>query len=207
MLSACNIPPQIGAPTPAGSTGVPSTSPHDLNWFINTVLLGNIVQMIETNKQHYLGFGTLGCAIEFLGACMDSDPFEEEKVSRRRFEAAIKTLFPVSYHPLASKGSAYDLYAQLRCGMAHIMRPQGQVGFTSLAVSKQDGTTHIHVDANTMKLVLVSEILLLDYKNAVVSLKTHMAAGAYQKKLSDQYLTITDFITTPQIQSEQVVAF
>lgn len=153
--------------------------------------------MIETNEQHYLGFGTLGCAIEFLGACIDSDPFREERVSRRRFESAIKTLFPAGYHPYATKGSAYDLYSQLRCGMAHIMRPQGKVGFTTLAESKKDSTSHLQVDSKTGKLVLVSESLLSDFKAAATALKTHMKAGAYLKKLSDDYLTVTDFPATP----------
>jgi hypothetical protein len=197
MLSACNI--STTTPSASSSTGSASaaTTPHDVEWFIDTVLLGNIVKMIETDGQHYLGFGTIGCAIEFIGACIDSDPFDEERVSRRRFESAIKTLFPTAYHPYASKGSAYDLYSQLRCGMAHIMRPQGKVGFTTEAESKQDGTSHLQVDASTKKLVLVSENLLSDFKSAVTTLKTHMAAGAYLKKLSDDYLTITDFSATP----------
>ncbi len=198
MLSACNIPPSApGAPTSSSSTTA-TTTPHNLEWFIDTVLLGNIVKMIETDGQHYLGFGTLGCAIEFIGACMDSDPFDKKELSRRRFESAIKTLFPAGYHPHAteSKGG-YDLFVQLRCGMAHIMRPQGKVGFTTLAESKQDGTSHLQVESNTGKLVLVSESLLSDFKDAVTALKTHMTAGAYMKKLSDDYLTVTDFTATP----------
>lgn len=170
-----------------------STSNQDLGWFIDTVLLTNIKDLICTNGQHYLGFGVVACGIEFLGACIDALPFDAEKVSRQRFEAGIKTLFDAKYNPFADKSTKYDLYKHLRCGMAHIMRPQGRVGFTTQAESVTDGTTHLQILTPDDKLVLVSETFYADFADATKKMKHHMNAGAYTKKLSDHYLPITEF--------------
>ena len=166
------------------------TKIYNLECFINTVLLGNIKDMICTNSQHYLGFGVVACGIEFLGACMDSLPFDAQNISRQRFEAAIKTLFDSKYHPYADKGAEYDLYKHLRCGMAHIIRPQGKVAFTTHNESITDNTHHLCVEKNTQKLILVSEAFYSDFAEACKKMKNHMSAGAYPKKLSDEYLPI-----------------
>ncbi len=167
------------------------TTNQDVQWFIDTVLLGNIKDMICTQDQHYLGFGVVACAIEFLGACMDSHPYDQQGLSRQRFEAAVKAHFDAKYHPYADKNSKYDLYKHLRCGMAHIMRPQGKVAFTTQAESLTDGTQHLQVYATLDKLVLVSETFYADFAEACNKMKQHMAARAYTKQLTDQYLPIT----------------
>ena len=166
------------------------TTINNLEWFINTVLLGNIKDMICTNSQHYLGFGVVACGIEFLGACIDSHSFDAEGFSRQRFESAIKTLFDSKYHPYANKGSEYDLFKHLRCGMAHVIRPQGKVAFTTQSESIIDNTQHLCVEKNTKKLILVSEAFYSDFAEACKKMKNHMSADAYPKKLSDVYLPI-----------------
>lgn len=164
---------------------------QNIGWFIDTVLLENIRDMICTQNQHYLGFGVVACAVEFLGACMDGFPFEQQGVSRQRFESAIKTNFDKKYHPYADKNSKYDLYNHLRCGMAHVMRPQGKIAFTTHSESITDNTQHLHVLASLDKLVLISEPFYADFAEASKKMKQHMAAGAYTKKLTDCYLPIT----------------
>lgn len=167
------------------------TTTQDIGWFIDAVMLGSINDMICKHGQHYLGFGTVAGAIEFIGACMDAQSFDQQGISRQRFESAIKTHFDAKYHPYADKGSKYDLYKHLRCGMAHIMRPQGKVAFTTQSESIVDGTQHLQVVAAIDKLVLVSETFHTDFAEACKRMKQHMAAGAYTKKLTDQYLPIT----------------
>lgn len=164
----------------------------DIGQFIDTVMMGDLKKMICKHGLHYLGFGIVGCGIEFLGACIDAHPFDKEQVSRDRFESAVKALFDPMYHPYADKTSVHDLYKYLRCGMAHIMRPQGRIAFTTQAESITDGTQHLQVFTGTGKLVLVSEIFYADFAEACKKMKHRMLAGKYSKKLTDQYLTITE---------------
>lgn len=165
---------------------------HDIEWFINTVLLGDIKSMICDHSFHYLGFGTVACGIEFLGACMDDKPFGKQGLSRKRFEDAITLLFDCRYHQYASAKSKYDLYKHLRCGMAHIMRPQGKVAFTTHIESIQDGTQHLEVQTDMDQLILISETFYHDFANACRKLKQEMRAGDYHKKLTDEYLSISE---------------
>lgn len=164
---------------------------YDIEWFINTVLLGDIKTMICTQNIHYLGFGVVACGIEFLGACMDANHFNQKGLSRRRFEEAITTLFDCGYHQYASQNSKYDLYKHLRCGMAHIMRPQGRVAFTHHQESIQEGTRHLQIQPEIDKLVLISENFYCDFADACRKLKQEMRDGKFTKKLTDIYLPIT----------------
>jgi hypothetical protein len=163
---------------------------QNIEWFINTVLLGDLKAMICNCSLHYLGFGTVACGTEFLGACMDDKPFDQQGLSRQRFETAITMLFDCRYHQYASKGSEFDLYRHLRCGMAHIMRPQGKIAFTSHAESVLDKTQHLEVHTELGKLILISESFYFDFADACRKLKQDMSANRYSKKLTDEYLPI-----------------
>lgn len=122
---------------------------------------------------------------------MDGLPFDLQGHSRQRFESAIKTLFDPKYYPYADKGSQYDLYKHLRCGMAHIMRPQGKIVFAD-AERGADRSAHLQVlTAMDNNLALVSEVFYTDFAEACKKMKQQMAAGAYPRKLTDRYLSIT----------------
>ena len=122
---------------------------------------------------------------------MDDKPFDQEGLSRQRFETAITSLFDCKYHPYANKMSKYDLYRHLRCGMAHVMRPQGEIGFTSHSESIAENTQHLVIQPETDKLILISETFYADFADACRKLKQDMREGKYSKKLSDEYLTIS----------------
>ena len=79
--------------------------------------------------------------------------------------------------------------------MAHIMRPQGRVAFTTHLESVSDGTYHLQVLPGIDKLVLISETFYSDFAEACKKMKQHMEAGAYTKKVSDQYLPIAEIKT------------
>ena len=83
----------------------------DIGQFVDTVLMGDLQKMICTPGLQYLGFGVVGCGIEFLGACIDAHPFDKEQVSRDRFESAVRALFDPMYHPYADKTSVRPLQA------------------------------------------------------------------------------------------------
>ena len=168
-----------------------ATVNQDIGWFFDVVLFGNIHELVTINKQHYLGFGVIACAIEFLGACADDQPFDKPGLSRRQFDSAIKGHFKSGYHQYVSAKSPYNLYKHLRCGMAHIMRPQGSVAFTTQAESVADGTQHLAVHQPAGKLILVSESFLKDFEDAAREVKAKMSIGGFSKKLTDPYLSIS----------------
>ena len=165
-------------------------APGSLGWFIDTVLLDQMQEMIVQKGFHYLGFGIVANGIEFLGACLDRYPFDEKGKSERRFKSAVTKLFDERYRPFVECTGNHNLYANLRCGMLHIMRPQGDVVFTHLQESKVEGTKHLEFAPGTTKLVLVSEVLYTDFAAAATTLKSQMEAGQYTKKASDIYLAV-----------------
>jgi len=172
------------------------TRNQTIEWFIRTVLLGDLRKMIYDAKLHYLGFGNVACAIEFLGACLDSEDFNKEGLSKKRFEGAIEKLFiPIDnrYKLYNDKNSPYYLYKHLRCGMAHIMRPQGMIAYTTRDESKEEGTEHLEIDPSIKKLILVSEDFYDHLELACKELKNKLSLPNSHKKLSDLYLSITDF--------------
>lgn len=161
-----------------------------LGWFIDAVLLGEMRRMILDCHLYYLGFGSVASGIEFLGACMDTSPINEEGHSRVRFEAAVSGLFAEDYKPYVGRASNHDLYKNLRCGMTHIIRPQGDVAFTCRAESQAEGTPHLQVAAGTNKLVLVSEDFYEDFVAATDKLISNWEKLA-MKDLRGPYLEIS----------------
>lgn len=175
---------------------MPTTTNQTIEWFIDTVLLRDLRHMIYDANLHYLGFGTVACAIEFLGACLDRNDFNKQGLSKRRFEKSIAELFvPIDrrYEPFNVENSDYYLYKHLRCGMAHIMRPQGNVAFTTREESMVDGTSHLEIESSINKLILVSEDLYDHLEIACAELKNKMNLPSTYKNLTDSYLPIIEF--------------
>jgi hypothetical protein len=104
-------------------------------------------------------FGIIGISIEALGSFFDSDPLEQEGLSKKRFSKAVDELFK----PLKKEydNKAVCLFRGLRCGMAHIGRPQGKIAFTTRSEAQADGNKHLNKDHQGM-LVLVAEDLAND---------------------------------------------
>jgi hypothetical protein len=161
-------------------------------WFIDKVLLGDLKRMIVDCQLHYLGFGNVASGIEFLGACIDNYPMGKKNVSQKRFNNAVRILFDARYALYVDAAPDYDLYTNLRCGMAHIIRPQGNLVFTTRTESEKDHTTHLEMIPGTNKLVLISEDLYADFTEAALRLRVQMANGEHPKHASDLYLAITE---------------
>jgi hypothetical protein len=175
---------------------MPTVTNQTIEWFIDTVILGDLKRMIYDSNLHYLAFGTVACSIEFLGACLDNNNFNQQGLSKRRFDNSIAELFvPIDsrYQPINDESSNYYLYKHLRCGMAHIMRPQGNVACTTRSESIVDGTSHLEIETSINKLILVSEDLYDHLAMACADLKNKMRLPGAHKNLTDSYLPITDF--------------
>jgi len=145
------------------------TTGHDLESFIRTVLLKDIRRMVYDCGLHYLGFGTIAVGIEFLGACTDSDPWDISGKSRTRFAAGIDTYMkPVDprYATYNDPSSPYYLYKHLRCGMAHILKPQGGIGLTCRGDAQSTGLKHFDCVPGRKAIVMTPEDFYDDFDQA-----------------------------------------
>lgn len=152
--------------------------------FIQIVLINDIGSLVSTGN-HYLGFGPQTQAIELLGAIVEDEAverlqpnnpdseFDTQRKSRRRFHNALKLFSNPKYIQFcpelktdASFKADYDLYDNLRCGYAHQMRPIGKISVTTKPESITAGTTHLEINPLSDRLIIVSEILYLDLKEA-----------------------------------------
>jgi hypothetical protein len=145
-----------------------------IGWFIDTVLLGDLRRMILDCQLHYLGFG-----------------INEDGHSKARFNAAIRGLFDSRYVAyIDNRDPRHDLYTNLRCGMAHVIRPQADIAFTHRRESQEEKTSHLQIVAGTGKLVLVSEDLYEDFATAAGHLRDRMGRRELAKKPTDLYVSV-----------------
>jgi len=154
------------------------------------------IRKMQSEHLEFLSFGVIGTSIEVLGSFFDTDPLDQEWLSNRRFKMAVDELFK----PL---GKGYEnccqcknkrhedvcLFRGLRCGMAHVGRPQGKIVFTTREEAQADKNTHLARDPQDM-LVLVAEDLADDFVAAWSALKTQSVNGKTKKKVTDHYLTV-----------------
>lgn len=138
--------------------------------FINNVMINEIKTIQQIEGHHYISFGLIAQGIEFLGACLDNNPFNtNQRVSAERFNNCIKTLFPPKYHPFVKQKSTeqFDLYGNLRCGILHIFIPG-----PDLEVIQESEITDYgeHLDIKNIRsrdrLILVSKNLMADFETA-----------------------------------------
>jgi hypothetical protein len=165
-----------------------SASDGSIGWFIDQVLLDDLRRMVFDHRLHYLSFGVMAGAIEFMGACMDEHPMGEQGHSKERFNNAMSELFDEAYRPYVNSQDDLDLYAGLRCGMNHVVLPKGKIGFTNREESRRLGTGHLQLGGSS--LVLVAEDLYEDLACAAAQLRRRMARGESTKKLADQILAL-----------------
>jgi hypothetical protein len=165
-----------------------SVSDGSIGWFIDQVLLDDLRRMVFDYRLYYLSFGVMAGAIEFMGACMDNHPMDEQRHSKERFTNAVSELFDQAYRPYVNSRDDLDLYADFRCGMNHVLLPTGKIGFTNREESRGRGTAHLKLVASS--LVLVAEDLYEDLACAAVLLRRRMARGEFAKTLADQILVL-----------------
>jgi hypothetical protein len=137
--------------------------------FIQKVLIDELKEIQKGEGHPYISFSLICQGIEFLGACLDSEPFSAKGLSASRFRRAIYDLFPTSYHRFnQGSGKLFDLYEILRCGLLHIVLPESR-----LELVRRSEKTKLHADHLEIKeirgidrLVLVLEDLFEDYERA-----------------------------------------
>ena len=176
------------------------TEEKSLEWFIDTVIVRDIKSVIEAGAG-YLSFALMAQAIEYLGALLDERQFIDPApgVSSDRFALAIDGLFKpinIDYFRYNKANSEFYLYEHLRCGMAHILRPNNRVVFTGKADAGRLGLRHLtefQPEGNAApQLLLVVEDLYDDLAAACERAKRDMKRKT-NPKLKQGYMTITEF--------------
>ena len=151
----------------------------------------------------YLSFGNIAVGIEFLGACTDNHPFEQPGLSKARFKSGIDTYMAqvdsryqdYNHFNLNCSGtptSPYYLYKHPRCGMAHIIRPQGAIGFCSRNEAQQDGYSHLEKFPDGSKIVMTAEDFYDDFEKACDLLIADLP-NKTGSKFTGVYLPVGDF--------------
>jgi hypothetical protein len=160
-----------------------------IDWFIDTVLVRDIATLIRSGTG-YLAFSVISQGIELLGAFLDEQEFNDSNLSEDRFRTAIRELFPRAYSGHSTKGSEFYLYEDLRCGMAHVLRPQGRIGFVGRSEALHLGILHLQKVPyeNTALLVLVLEDFYDDFADACRKAKNRIKKKSHAK-LNRGYLT------------------
>ena len=110
-----------------------------IDWFIDSVLVRDIATVIGSGAG-YLAFSLIAQGIELLGALLDEQEFNDSNLSEGRFRTALRELFPRTYASHSTKGGEFYLYEDLRCGMAHVLRPQGTDWLRGPRRGPPDGT-------------------------------------------------------------------
>ncbi len=154
------------------------------------------ITVLQAKGFQYLSFGLIGTSIELLGFFFDGCPLEDDNQGRDRFNSAIDNLFlkisPKYKRTCPCKRRPHDdfcLYAGLRCGMAHIGRPQNKIVFTTREEAGRE--KHTHLDKDPLgHLVLVAEDLRDDFVAAWNALKRLSSDGMTQKSVTDAFLNV-----------------
>jgi len=143
---------------------------------------------------HYLAFGVIAVGIEFLGACQDTDDFGEEGLSRRRFEKGIDDFMAkvdARYSIYNQKHSPFYLYKHLRCGMAHIIRPQGGVAFISRSDAEKAGYRNLDPLSGGQVVLMTAEGLYDDFAAACELLLAQLP-NKTGPKFTEIYLPVSE---------------
>jgi len=148
--------------------------------FVQKVLIEEFREIQQDEGHHYISFSLICQGIEFLGACLDSEPFSAKGLSAARFRRAIYDLFPTSYRKFnQGSGRPFDLYENLRCGLHHAILPESPTELIQQSEKEKFDVSHLEVKEirGIDRLVLVSEDLFDDYEKACKEIITRIRSS------------------------------
>jgi len=172
------------------------TEEKDINWFLDTVVVRDIGAVIEAGGG-YLAFALIAQSIEMIGALLDEYEIDyyEQGLPAKRFAKGITEVFkPIDarYAEFNKEDSEYYLWENLRCGMAHIIRPKSKIVFTGKSDANKLSATHldkIKFDDGAEYLLLVVEDFYEHLKDACRRTKNKLPKKTHAK-LKKGYITI-----------------
>jgi len=148
--------------------------------FIEKVLINEFKEIEQDEGHSYISFSLVCQGIEFLGACLDSEPFSAKGLSAPRFRRAIDDLFPTSYHKFnQGSGKPFDLYENLRCGLVHAILPGSRLELIRRTEKAKFSANHLEVKEirGIDRFVLVSEDLFEDFERACEEVIARISDG------------------------------
>jgi hypothetical protein len=148
--------------------------------FIQKVLIDEFREIGQDKGHPYISFSLICQGIEFLGACLDSEPFSAKGLSAPRFRRAIYDLFPTSYRKFnQGTGKPFDLYENLRCGLIHVVLPGSRLELIRRIEKAKFSANHLEVKEirGIDRLVLVLEDLFEDYERACQEIIARISDG------------------------------
>jgi len=148
--------------------------------FIQNILIDEFKKIQQDKDHHYISFSLICQGIEFLGACLDSEPFSAKGLSAARFRRAIYDLFPTSYRKFnQGSGRPFDLYENLRCGLLHVILQESPLELIRRSEKEELNANHLEVKEirGIHRLVLVSEDLFEDYEKACQEIIARISDG------------------------------
>jgi len=148
--------------------------------FIQKVLIDEFKEIQQDEGHPYISFSLICQGIEFLGACLDSEPFSAKGLSAPRFRRAMYDLFPTSYRKFnQGTGKPFDLYENLRCGLIHVILPGSRLELIRRTEKAKFSANHLEVKEiqGIDRLVLVSEDLFEDYERACQEIIARISDG------------------------------
>lgn len=148
--------------------------------FIQKVLIDEFKEIQQDEGHHYLSFSLICQGIEFLGACLDSEPFSAKGLGAPRFRRAIYDLFPTAYRKFnQGSGRPFDLYESLCCGLLNLILPRAPLELIRRTEKTKSNLNHLEVMEirGVNRLVLVLEDLFEDYEKACKEIMARMSDG------------------------------
>ena len=148
--------------------------------FIQKVLIDEIKEIQKDEGHSTISFGLICQGIEFLGACLDLEPFSAKGLSVARFRKAIYDLFPTSYRRFNwGTGNPFDLYENLRCSLINVILPGSPLKLIRRADKANNSMNHLEIKEiqGIDRLVLILEDLFEDYERACQEIMVRIREG------------------------------
>jgi hypothetical protein len=149
-------------------------------YFIQKVLIETFEEIQHNEGHRYISLSLICQGIEFLGACLDSEPFSSKGLNAPRFRRAIYDLFPTSYRPFnQGSGKPFDMYENLRCSLFQIILPESRLELIQRCGKGELDAHHLQIKEirGILRLVLVLEDLFEDYEKACKEIIARITDG------------------------------
>jgi hypothetical protein len=130
---------------------------------IREVLLNDFGSMMVTPGNTIGKFILIAVGIEFLGACLDRQHMNATARSEKRFNSALRELFPKKYHHFTQQKSIPNLFPDFRCPLIH----QFKAGKYICLYTLEETDRHNHLSYQSGgSLILVAEEFYKDLAGA-----------------------------------------
>lgn len=131
----------------------------------------NEVKAIEAANARLQLLLAIAHGIETVGAMLDELPYKAKGQGSKRFNLALRKLFPKAY---SSANQSVNLYSQLRSHLAHCMIP------SNLILVEMETENHLRMKENLLHISL--KMLFDDYCCAIEKLIQRIDSGELKSK-------------------------